>query len=361
MSISEIQTRRVFEESAPLVLSSSETLAPIDVAYQSMGTISPKKDNVILLCHALTGDSQFAGTRDDGSPGWWNNLVGPGKAIDTDRYFVICPAVLGTCHGSTGPASLNPKTGSAYARDFPMITIEDMVRCQQELLRQLGITKLYAVIGGSMGGMQALSWAALFPDMVQRCIPIASTAQVSPLAIAFDAVARQAILSVDSPGCEGLSTARMLGHITYLSDVLMDHRFGRSLQDREDYSYTFDSDFQVESYLNYKGRQFAERFDEATYLYLTRAVSYFDMEKEYGSLQAAFEKSTARFLVISIRSDWLYTPEQSKQLVHSLMKLNKNVSYIDIDSHYGHDSFLIDNRALEESLYVFLESRSHVT
>ena len=344
-----------------LNLQSAATLDGVDMAYESFGHLNQDKSNAILICHALTGDAHVTSNDESKQKGWWEDFVGPGKAIDTQKYFVVCINILGSCLGSTGPASKNPATNERYNLNFPIVTIADMVACQKKVLEALGVSRLHAIVGPSMGGMQALSWAALFPDMVQRCIPIASTAQVSPLAIAFDAVARQAILSVDSPGCEGLSTARMLGHITYLSDVLMDHRFGRSLQDREDYSYTFDSDFQVESYLNYKGRQFAERFDEATYLYLTRAVSYFDMEKEYGSLQAAFEKSTARFLVISIRSDWLYTPEQSKQLVHSLMKLNKNVSYIDIDSHYGHDSFLIDNRALEESLYVFLESRSHVT
>ena len=363
MSLSAIQTERVFSFESPLQLKSGEYLGPIDITYQTMGTLSKNKDNVILLCHALTGNSEFSGTLENNKKGWWDGFIGPGKAIDTNRYFVICSNVLGGSEGSTGPKSKNPKTDSPYGKLFPVITIEDMVRCQHQLLCQLGIQKLRMVLGGSMGGMQAIEWAHQYPKMVESCVPIASTAQVSALAIAFDTVARHAIMndpsyvnrSSETP-CSGLSTARMLGHITYLSEILMRQKFGRDLQDKADYSYSMDYDFKVESYLHYQGNKFIKKFDPDSYLRLTKAVSYFDIANGFSSLSDALKDAESRFLVISITSDWLYTSEQSKELVHHLMQLNKDVSYIEIDSDYGHDSFLVDTKRLEQSLSVFLES-----
>tara|TARA_A100001015_G_C15043258_1_gene741402 strand:- start:2879 stop:4000 length:1122 start_codon:yes stop_codon:yes gene_type:complete len=355
-----------FEPPNPLQLEGGQTLGPITQAYESYGTLNEAKDNCILVCHALTGDAHaaFSSAEDESYIGWWDRFIGPEKAIDTTQHFVLCINVIGGCKGSTGPASLNPETNKPYGTDFPIITIADMVTAQKALIDHLGISTLKAVIGGSMGGMIALSWTAQYPENVRTCIPIAATGQVSPLAVAFDSVGRKAIRTDanytdghyydQSTPTAGLSVARMIGHITYLSEQSMDKKFGRDLQDASGYHFHFGSEFQIESYLNYQGEKFVNRFDANSYVYLTKAVSYFDLANSYGSFDNAFRKSTARFLVIAITSDWLYTPKQSKAIVNSLMRLNKDVSYAEIDSYYGHDAFLIENDELNQALTVFI-------
>jgi len=348
----------------PLHLDSGGTLSPVELAYETHGQLSPQRDNAILICHALTGNAHVASIPGQ-PPGWWDGVVGPGKAIDTNRFFVVCSNVIGGCAGSTGPSSLNPHVGVPYGIQFPVITIGDMVRAQHALLTDLGIPQWHAVIGGSMGGMQALEWACMYPQQVNAVIAIASTAKLSPQALAFDSVGRHAILSdphwnngfyygLDVQPHDGLAIARMIGHITYLSDEAMRLKFGRNLQQRPDYGYDFNTEFQVESYLLYQGDKFVNRFDANSYLYLTKAVNYFDLEKKYGSLEQAFDTSSARFLVVSIDSDWLYPPHQSKELASTLMKLNKQVSYANLASPYGHDAFLMDNPPLNDLVAAFL-------
>jgi len=353
-----------FGSENPLPLDSGGSLSPVELAYETHGQLSPQGDNAILICHALTGNAHVASTPGT-PPGWWEHMVGPGKAIDTTRFFVVCSNVIGGCAGSTGPSSLNPQLGVPYGIQFPVITIGDMVRAQHALLDVLGIPEWQAVIGGSMGGMQALEWACMYPDQVKAVIAIACTAKLSPQALAFDSVGRHAILSdphwnngfyygLDVQPHDGLAIARMIGHITYLSDEAMRLKFGRNLQQRTDYGYDFNTEFQVESYLLYQGDKFVNRFDANSYLYLTKAVNYFDLEKKYGSLEGAFEASSARFLVVSIDSDWLYPPHQSKELTSTLMKLNKQVSYATLASPYGHDAFLMDTPALTQLVGAFL-------
>ena len=356
-----------FDAASPMTLASGQTLGPVVVAYETYGALSPAKDNAILLCHALSGDSHAAGVYDNQPDyiGWWDHYVGPGKTIDTNRFFVVSSNVIAGCKGSTGPSSLNPNTGIPYAMRFPVITVGDMVQAQAALLDRLGINKLYAVIGGSMGGMQALEWGIMYPNRVDKIIPIASTSKLSPQAISFDAVGRNAIIS-DQNWAEGdyylnpkwpekgLSIARMIGHITYLSEASMMIKFGRNLQEKTDYGYDFSTDFQVESYLKYQGEKFVSRFDANAYLYLTKALSYFDLEKKYGSLEAAFSKTTCQFLILAINSDWLYPPKQSKEIVKALMKQGKRVTYSVLDSPYGHDAFLLKNERLEQLLEAFL-------
>lgn len=330
-----------------IVLDCGQTLPEIEVAYWMGGALNDDASNVVLICHPLTGDAN-AGE-------WWSKMVGDGLPIDTRRYAVICSNVLGGCNGSTGPLSIRPGTDAPYGLDFPVITIADMVRVQRALMAALGISKIKMVIGGSMGGMQALEWVAQAPDMVHACVPIASTTQVSPLAIAFDSVGRHAILAQrDDQG--GLAVARQLGHITYLSDHALESKFSRQLQNQSAYAYTMTPEFQVESYLDYQGKKFIRRFNQYSYLYLTKAVSYFDLAVMHGSIEAALGASDARFLVVSIRSDWLYTPRQSKALVYQLMKMNKHVSYVDIDSDKGHDTFLIDSEETRRVIGCFLDS-----
>lgn len=355
---------------SPLELEGGATLGPIQLAYQTHGALNDEKDNVVLVCHPLTGNAHVAGLSDPNDPkstGWWDQLIGPGKAINTDTHFVICINSLGSCKGSTGPCEINPATNKPYDLDFPVITIGDMVRAQKAVIDHLGITQIKMVIGGSMGGMQALEWVCMYPDMIRSCVPIAATGQVSPQTIAFDAVGRQAIRGDkdfydghysdhNTTPHHGLALARMIGHITYLSESSMDQKFGRKLQEKNDLSYCMDQDFQIESYLQYQGDKFVNRFDANSYLYLTKAVSYFDLPRKYGSLEKAFSPSDARFLVVSISSDWLYTPEQSKVVARQLMRLNKEVTYVDVDTHYGHDAFLIDNPDLFRLINVFLES-----
>jgi len=347
-----------------LVLETGKRLGPITIAYETFGTLSADKDNAVLVCHALSGDSHVAG-----EGGWWDSLIGPGKAIDTNRYFVICSNVLGGCSGSTGPSSINPATGEPYAMDFPIITIRDMVNTQVKLIDHLGIPKLLNCIGGSMGGMQALEWAISYPERVQSVIAVATTAELPPQGIAFDEVGRQAIIKDEVwqkyngnyYGKEipekGLSVARMIGHITYLSKDSMKEKFGRRLQDKDSFSFNFDSEFQVESYLRYQGLKFTQRFDANSYLYITKAINYFDLSRRFGSVQNAFKGTTTDFLVLSFTSDWLYPPELSKEIVAGLQSNGVNVTYLNIESTYGHDAFLLPNATQEKAVKNFLRNQ----
>ena len=362
------QTIRLVEPEKPLELECGKRLAPIYVAYETYGELNKDRDNAVLICHALSGDAHVAGyhSPDDRKPGWWDAMVGPGKGIDTNRYFVICSNFLGGCSGTTGPSSLNPVTGKPYGLDFPIITIGDMVKVQKLLLDKLGIKNLLAVIGGSIGGMQVLQWAIEYPDFVRAAIPIATTTRLGAQSIAFDAVGRNAILA-DKDFADGqyqnqhgpdrgLAIARMIGHITYLSERRMREKFGRELRSAEDYSYDFNSEFSVETYLDHKGQTFVERFDANSYLYITKAADYFDLQKDYGSLTKAFANVNSRFFVVSFASDWLFTPEQSRAIVDALAANRKDVSYCDIDSSYGHDAFLLEPDTLGTFLCCFLKA-----
>ena len=347
---------------ATLVLDCGATLAPVDVAYETCGELNAAKSNAILICHAFSGDAHVAGVHAvSGKTGWWDNMVGPGKAFDTDRYFVICSNVLAGCSGTTGPSSLNPETGCPYALGFPVVTIGDMVRLQKMLVDHLGIERLLAVAGGSMGGMQALEWAVAYPGAVAAVLPIAATARHSAQQIAFNEVGRQAIMAdPDWNGGEyysgkaparGLAVARMVGHITYMSDDSMREKFGRRLRDRDAFGFHFDVDFEVESYLRYRGTQFVDRFDANSYLYITKAMDYFDLTAGRGtSLGAVLEQAIARFLVISFTSDWLYPSYQSLEVVNALRSRNRDVAYCELPSNYGHDAFLVD--VAEESALI---------
>ena len=362
------QTVRVVEPEQPLELECGKTLAPIDVAYEAYGELNEAGDNAVLICHALSGDAHVAGVNspDDRKPGWWDCMVGPGKGIDTNRYFVICSNFLGGCSGTTGPSSINPATGEPYGLSFPIITIADMVKVQKLLLDKLGIEQVLAVIGGSIGGMQVLQWAIEYPDVVKAAIPIAITTHLGPQSIAFDAVGRNAILAdshfaggqyTDEQGPNrGLAIARMIGHITYLSEQGMRDKFGRQLRNGGKYSYDFNSEFAVETYLDHQGQSFVERFDANSYLYITKAADYFDLAKDYGSLKKAFANTRCRFLVISFASDWLFTPVQSRAIVDALVANSKDVSFCDIASPYGHDAFLLEPQTLGSFISGFLEA-----
>ena len=369
-SVGIVETRsiRVVEADAPLQLECGKTLGPIDVAYETYGRLNEAKSNAVLICHALSGNAHAAGYNgpDDKKPGWWDNLVGPGKGIDTDKYFVICSNVLGGCAGTTGPSSINPETEKPYGLDFPIITISDMVEVQKRLLDKLGIGHLLAVIGGSIGGMQVLRWSIAYPDMIDAAIPIATTAHLGAQSIAFDAVGRNAILADphfaqgqyherDLPS-HGLAIARMIGHITYLSEEGMRQKFGRELRSAGQYSYDFNSEFSVETYLDYQGRTFVDRFDANSYLYITKAADYFDLQQDSGSLAGAFANAEARFLVISFSSDWLFTPAQAEAIVDALVASDKDVSYCNIASGYGHDAFLLEHETLGSFVSCFLEA-----
>jgi homoserine O-acetyltransferase len=350
-----------------LSLDNGATLAAVEVAFETYGTLNAQKTNAILVLHAFSGDAHAAGiSHETGKPGWWDNMIGPGKAFDTDKYFVICSNVLGGCRGTTGPASVNPETGCPYAMSFPVITIGDMVRAQKMLVDWFGIKKLLSVSGGSMGGMQALEWAVSYPDQVATAIPIASTARHSAQQIAFNEVGRQAIMADPDwsdgnyygkqPPGRGLAVARMVGHITYMSDESMREKFGRRLRDKETFSFGFDVDFEVESYLRYRGSQFVNRFDANSYLYITKAMDYFDLTGGQKSLAAALEPARARFLVISFSSDWLYPSYQSQEMVRALRSRNRDVAYVELNSNYGHDSFLVDVAEQTELVRGFLAS-----
>ncbi|MHC4169255.1 MAG: homoserine O-acetyltransferase MetX [Planctomycetota bacterium] len=368
VGIVETQTMRVVEADEPLELECGKTLGPIDVAYETYGQLNDAGDNVVLICHALSGNAHVAGFNgpEDKKPGWWDIMVGPGKGIDTDKYFVICSNFLGGCSGTTGPGSINPATGKRYGLDFPLITVADMVEVQRLLLDKLGIREVLAVIGGSVGGMQVLQWAIAYPDFVKAALPIATTTHLGAQSIAFDAVGRNAILAdsnfADGQYTEGkgpdsgLAIARMIGHITYLSEQGMREKFGRELRNAENYNYDFNSEFAVETYLDYQGQSFVERFDANSYLYITRAADYFDLGKDYGSLKEAFARTRCRFLVISFVSDWLFTPAQSKAMVDALIANNRDVSFCDIASPYGHDAFLLEPETLGAFISGFLDA-----
>ncbi len=368
VGIVETKTIRIVEDDNPLSLECGKTLGPIDVAYETYGRINEQKNNVILICHALSGDAHVAGynSPQDKSPGWWDVMVGPGKDIDTNKYFVICSNFLGGCSGTTGPYSTNPKTKKPYGLDFPMITITDMVKVQKLLLDKLGIEKILAVIGGSMGGMQVLQWTIEYPDFVQAAIPVATTTKLNAQSIAFDAVGRNAILAdpyfnqgqyqkKQGPD-RGLGIARMIGHITYLSEKGMHEKFGRELKATDKYNYDFNSEFAVETYLDHQGQAFVERFDANSYLYITKAMDYFDLERSYDSLKKAFAKTKCRFLVISFASDWLFTPAQSRAIVNTLFANDKDVSFCDIASPYGHDAFLLEAEVLGDFISSFIHA-----
>ncbi len=368
VGIVKTQKLRVVEQNSPLVLACGKTIAPVDVAYETYGALNEAGDNAVLICHALSGSAHVAGYNgpEDRKPGWWDVMVGPGKGIDTNKYFVICSNFLGGCSGTTGPASINPATGRPYGLDFPMITVVDMVRVQKLLLDRLGVKKLLVVIGGSIGGMQVLQWAIEYPDFVKAAMPIATTSHLSAQSIAFDAVGRNAILAdpnfadgqyqVARQPARGLGIARMIGHITYLSEESMRDKFGRKLRSADDYKYDFKSEFAVETYLDYQGQSFVERFDANSYLYITKAADYFDLTKDYGSLEKAFANVKSRFLVVSLSSDWLFTPAQSKAVVEAFAANRKDVSYCDITSPYGHDAFLLEAGALGRFICCFLKA-----
>jgi homoserine O-acetyltransferase len=348
-------------------LDSGATLGPVEVAYEAYGELNAAKSNAILVLHAFSGDAHAAGiSHETGKPGWWDNMVGPGKAFDTNKYFVICTNVLGGCRGTTGPSSINPATGCPYGMSFPVITIGDMVRAQKMLIDSFGIERLLSVSGGSMGGMQALEWAVAYPDRVVSAIPIACTTRHSAQQIAFNEVGRQAIMADPDwnqgdyygkqPPGRGLAVARMVGHITYMSDDSMREKFGRRLRGKDNFGFDFEVDFEVESYLRYRGSQFVNRFDANSYLYITKAMDYFDLTNGQKTVTAALESVRARFLVISFSSDWLYPSYQSQEIVRALRSRNCDVAYVELQSNYGHDSFLVDVAEQTDLVRGFLAS-----
>ncbi len=353
---------------APLRLDSGAELRDFTVAYQTYGDLNAEKSNVVLVCHALTGDQFVADVHPiSGKPGWWSHLVGPGKTLDTERFFIICVNIVGGCLGTIGPQEINPDTGKPWGLDFPVITVGDMVRAQAMLLDSLGIEQVFAVIGGSMGGMQVLQWAANFPERVFSAIPVATAARHSSQNIAFHEVGRQAIMA-DPNWCggaylaegkrphAGLAVARMAAHITYLSEPALHRKFGRRLQNRDEISYGFDADFQVESYLRHQGITFVDRFDANSYLYITRAMDYFDLAEEYdGVLANAFRGTKTRFCVFSFTSDWLFPTESNREIVHALNAVAANVSFAEIESDKGHDAFLLEEPEFFRVLAGFID------
>ncbi len=365
----ETQTVELFAPPHPLKVEEGNDLGPIQVAYETYGNLSPKRDNAIFVCHALTGDAHVAGQHapDSKKRGWWDDLVGPGKGLDTNKYFVICANVLGGCQGTTGPSCQKPGADQPYALEFPFVTIGDIVEVHAALVRHLGIERLLAAIGGSLGGMQALEWAARFPEMLRTAIVLASGPRLSAQGIAFNAVGRRAI--VTDPNFHegnfynqekgprfGLALARMVAHITYLSEASIEQKFGRRLQHSDQFAYDLmrETEFQIESYLHHQGKRFVERFDANSYLYLTRAMDYFDLAQAYGTLADAFSKTDARFLVASYTTDWLFPISQSREIVSALVQARRRVSSVELESPYGHDSFLLEVDQLEEMLHPFL-------
>ena len=358
-----------FGPKTPLRLDAGVDLANLQIAYQTYGEPNAARSNAILVCHALTGDQHAASLNPvTGKPGWWETMVGPGKPIDTDRFFVICTNVLGGCMGTTGPSSTNPATGRPYGLDMPLVTIPDMVNAQAMLLDHLGIEKLLCVAGGSMGGMQVLQWAAAYPERVFSALPIATGARHSAQNIAFHEVGRQAVMAdPDWRGGRylaegvtphrGLAVARMAAHITYMSDQSLHNKFGRRLQNREMPTFGFDADFQVESYLRHQGESFVQRFDANSYLYVTRAMDYFDLAADHGGVLAnAFRGSKTRFCVVSFTSDWLFPTQDSRAIVHALNASGASVSFTEIDSDKGHDAFLLEEPELFAIARGFLDS-----
>jgi homoserine O-acetyltransferase len=357
----------------PLELESGQTLAPLRIAYQTYGVLNADRSNAVLVCHALTGDQHVANVHPvTGKSGWWSTMVGPGRPIDTDRFFVICSNVVGGCMGTTGPASTNPETGEPYGLDLPLVTIRDMVKAQALLIDHLEIPDLFCVVGGSMGGMQVLEWAASYPERVFSALPIATAAKHSAQNIAFHEVGRQAItadpdwrdgryLIEGAVPRKGLAVARMAAHITYLSEPALQNKFGRNLQDRDARTFGFDADFQIESYLRHQGASFVERFDANSYLYVTRAMDYFDLGADHGGVLAnAFRGTKTRFCVVSFTSDWLFPTEGSRQIVHALNAAAANVSFVEIETDKGHDAFLLDVPELIATTGGFIDAAAKV-
>ena len=358
-----------FGADKPLALDAGTLLSPFQIAYQTYGTLNEAHSNAILVCHALTGDQHVANTNPvTGKPGWWEVLIGPGRIIDTDRYFVICSNVIGGCLGSTGPASINPATGKPYGLSLPVITIRDMVRAQVMLIDHFGIDRLFSVLGGSMGGMQVLEWASSYPERVFSALPIATGARHSSQNIAFHEVGRQAVMA-DPDWCggkyieagkrpeKGLAVARMAAHITYLSESALHRKFGRNLQDREALTFGFDADFQIESYLRHQGMTFVDRFDANSYLYMTRSMDYFDLAADHGGrLADAFAGTKTRFCVVSFTSDWLFPTAESRQIMHALNAAGASVSFVEIETDRGHDAFLLDEPELFAAIRGFIHS-----
>ncbi|WP_353203987.1 homoserine O-acetyltransferase [Sphingomonas sp.] len=358
----------------PLRLDGGALLSPVEIAYETYGTLNADASNAVLICHALTGDQHVASPHPvTGKPGWWTRMVGQGKPVDPDRHFIVCANVLGSCMGSSGPATINPAASAPWGMAFPVITIRDMVRAQALLLDHLGIAVLQAVVGGSMGGMQALSWPATFPERVRAAVVIASTARHTAQNIAFHEVGRQAVMAdpkwrggayydLGDPPAAGLAVARMAAHITYLSEAGLTEKFGRRLQARPDrpdgaISFGFDADFQIESYLRHQGISFVDRFDANSYLYITRAMDYFDLGGEHGGhLANAFRATKARFCLVSFDTDWLYPTAESRAIVHALNAAGAPVSFVELSSPYGHDAFLLDAPEMNRVVDGFLRA-----
>jgi homoserine O-acetyltransferase len=365
-----IVTRQYAHFDTPLALRGGDTLPNFTLAYEAYGTLNAQRDNAILICHALSGDSHVAGyytENPDEAPGWWDDAVGPGKMFDTNKYFVVCSNVIGGCQGSTGPSTPAPD-GKPYALRFPFVTVNDMVRAQYHLMQYLGIEQWLAIAGGSMGGMQALEWGVIYPEHTKSVLFIAATPRSSPQNIAFNEIGRQAIYADpnwnngDYYGKEvpaaGLAVARMVGHITYMSEHSLEVKFGRSLQTRAALGYDFNVDFAVESYLKYQGEKFVQRFDANSYLYITKALDYYDIAADYGSMAAAMEKTQCAFLVVTFSSDWLYPSEHSLELVQTLEKLGRDVEYQHIPAFFGHDSFLVEVERMTRLVGGYLERKS---
>ena len=357
------QTFTFGQPPAELILESGEKLGPITLAYETYGELNEQKSNAILVLHALSGDAHAAGPN-----GWWENMIGPDKGLDTNKYFVMCSNVIGGCRGSTGPSSINPKTGKSYGTDFPTISIGDMVNAQKRLIDHLGIKKLLTVIGGSMGGMQVLQWMVAYPESIRSAIPIATTMKHTPQQIAFNEVGRQAIMAdPDWKGghyygskapAKGLAVARMIGHITYMSDISMAEKFGRRLRaDKE--PFKFGAEFEVEGYLRYRGDNFVKRFDANSYLYITKAIDYFNILNGNKSLANIFEGLKAKVLVIAFKSDWLYPAYQSQEIVKACKLAGVDATYCEINSTYGHDAFLLETEEETQLIKHFLNTVSN--
>ena len=352
-----------------MTLESGARLGPITIAYETYGKLDESGGNVVMVFHALSGNSHAAGhySAQDEKPGWWDNMVGPGKGIDTDQYFVVCSNIIGSCYGSTGPGSTDPRTGRPYGLKFPLFTVADIVRAQKKLLDHLGIRKILCGIGGSIGGMQALEWAVSYPEMVRSVIPIASTCRRSALSIGLSEAQRQAIMAdpnwnkgdyyVTEPPNKGLALARIIGHITYLSEASLERKFGRRLQENSAFGFDFTTDFQVESYLHYQGLKFVERFDANSYLYITKTMDYFDLAEQRGSgsLVQAFSRASAKFLVVAFSSDWLYPTAQSREMVKAMKMAGRDVSFCEVETDFGHDSFLLAHDQLTRLISGFLK------
>jgi len=369
VGIVETKFATLYSNEHPLLLACGGELASVTVAFETYGQLNEDRSNAVFVCHALTGDAHAAGVHaaDEKKPGWWDGFIGPGKGLDTDRYFVICANVLGGCQGTTGPGSIDPATGKRYCLSFPFLTVRDIVAVHAKLVEYLGIHSLCAVIGGSLGGMQVLEWAVRFPDQVRSAIVLASAAKLAAQGIAFNAVGRRAIYAdagfaggdyYDTNGPRyGLAIARMVAHITYLSEDSIELKFGRRLQDSSEFAYAMqkETEFQIESYLHHQGKRFVQRFDANSYLYLTRAMDYFDLSEGFGSLAEALAHSRARFLVVSYDTDWLFPTSQSQELVTALLQAGRHATFLELGCAFGHDSFLIDLKPLNELVTPFLQ------